>query len=42
MEAENSTTLTIYTSKNIFIALGWRSENDYGFHEYTYQDQGQC
>ena len=26
MEVENSITLTIYTSVNIFIVLGWRSE----------------
>ena len=39
LEAENSITLTIYyTSENIFIELGWCSENDYGFYEYTYQD----
>jgi len=31
MEAENSITLIIYTSVNIFIALEWHSENDYGF-----------
>ena len=31
MEAENSITLT---SVNLFIALGWHSENDY---DYTYQ-----
>jgi len=35
-ESENSITLTIYTSENILIALG--AENDYRFHEYTYQD----
>ena len=34
MEAENST-LTIYTSEDVFIALGWRSEMIMGFHEYT-------
>ena len=28
MEAENSITLT---SENVLIALGWHSENDYGF-----------
>jgi len=39
MEAENSIVLTIYSSVNIFITLGWCSENDYGFtYEYTYQD----
>ena len=34
MEAGNSITLTVYTSVNIlnFIALGWRSENDYGLN----------
>jgi len=31
MEAENSIPLIIYSSVNIFIALGWCSENDYGF-----------
>ena len=31
MEAENSTALTIHSNVNGFIALGWRSENDYGF-----------
>jgi len=39
MEAENSTTLTIYSSEHIFIALSWRSEMIMGFHEYTYQDR---
>ena len=38
MEAENSITLTIYTSENVFIALQWCSEMIMGFHEYTYQD----
>ena len=32
MEAEKSITLTVHTSENVFIALGWRSENDYGFY----------
>ena len=32
-------TLTIYSSVNVFIALGYHSENDYGLtYEYTYQD----
>ena len=37
MEAENSIILTIYiySSENIFIALGWHSEMIMGFHEYT-------
>ena len=26
MEAENSITLTLYSSENVFIALGWHSE----------------
>ena len=39
MEAENSITLTIYSSEHIFIALRWRSEMIMGFHEYTYQDR---
>ena len=26
VEAENSVTVTIYTSENVFIALGWQSE----------------
>ena len=39
MEAENSITPTIYTSENVFIALGWHSEMIMGFHEYTYQDR---
>jgi len=39
MEAENSITLTIYTSENVFIALGCGSEMIMGFHECTYQDQ---
>ena len=39
MEAENSITLTIYSSEHIFIALTWRSEMIMGFHEYTYQDR---
>ena len=39
LEAENSITLTIYcSSESVFIVLGWCSENDYGLHEYTYQD----
>ena len=38
MEAENSITLTTYTSEHVFIALGWRSEMIMGFHEYTYQE----
>jgi len=32
MEAENSITLTIYSSVNVFIALGCPSENYYGFY----------
>ena len=36
MEAENSITLTTFSSENAFISLGWHSENDYGF---TYQDR---
>jgi len=39
MEAENSITLTIYSSEHVFIALRWRSEMIMGFHEYTYQDR---
>ena len=39
MEAENSITLTIYSSEHVFIALNWRSEMIMGFHEYTYQDR---
>ena len=39
MEAENSITLTIYSSERIFIALRWHSEMIMGFHEYTYQDR---
>ena len=39
MEAENSFTLTIYSSEQIFIALRWCSEMIMGFHEYTYQDR---
>ena len=39
MEAENSITLTIYTSENVFIALRWCSEMIMGFHEHTYQDR---
>ena len=35
MEAENSITLTIYTSEQVFIALGWCSVMIMGFHEYT-------
>jgi len=35
---EDSITLSIYTSDNILIALGWRPEMIMGFHEYTYQD----
>ena len=37
MKAEKS---TIYTSVNIFIALGWCSESDYGLliRKYAYQD----
>ena len=31
MEAKNSITLTIYTSENVFIALGWCSDNDNAF-----------
>jgi len=31
MEAEHSMTLTIYTSEDVFIALGWGSENDNGW-----------
>ena len=32
----NSITLTIvYSSKNLFIALGWSLEMIMGFHEYT-------
>jgi len=38
IEAENSITLTIYSSEHVFIALKWRSEMIMGFHEYTYQD----
>ena len=39
MEAENQITHTVYTSANLFIALRWHSENDYGFtYEYTYHD----
>ena len=37
MEAENSLTVTIYSS--VFIALGWRSEMIMGFHECAYQDR---
>ena len=37
MEAENSITLTIYSSEHIFIALRWHSEMIMGFHEYTYR-----
>jgi len=36
MEAENSITLTIYSSEHVFIALRWCSEMIMGFHEYTY------
>ena len=32
MEAETSITLIVYTSINVFIALSWHSENDYGFY----------
>jgi len=32
MEAEHSITFTTYSSVNVFIALGWSSENDYGFY----------
>ena len=39
MEAENSITLTIYSSEHVFIALRWRSEMIMGFHKYTYQDR---
>ena len=39
MEAENSITLTIYSSEHVFIAPRWRSEMIMGFHEYTYQDR---
>ena len=39
MEAENSITLTIYSSKHVFIALRWRSEMIMGFHEYAYKDR---
>jgi len=39
MEAENSITLTRYTSEHVFIALRWRSEMITGFHEDTYQDR---
>jgi len=39
MEAENSITLTIYSSEHVFIALRWCSEMIMGFHEYTYQDR---
>ena len=38
MEADNSITLTIYSSEQVFIALGWCSEMIMDFHEYTYQD----
>ena len=37
--AENSITLTLYSSVNVFIALEWRLEMIMGFtYEYTYQD----
>jgi len=39
MEAENSFTLTIYSSVNLIIALGCPLEMIMGFHEYTYQDR---
>jgi len=36
MEAENSINVTIiYSSEDIFTALGWCSEMIMGFHEYT-------
>jgi len=38
MEAENSITLTIYSSEQVFIALRWHSEMIMGFHEYNYPD----
>jgi len=38
MEAENTVTLTMYSSEHLFIALRWRSEMIMGFHEYPYQD----
>ena len=39
IEAENSITLTISTSTNVFITPRWCSKNDYLFvYEYTYQD----
>ena len=38
MEAENSITLTIYSSEHVFIALRLCSEMIMGFYEYTYQD----
>ena len=39
MEAENSITLTIYSSEQVFIALRWCLEMIMGFHEDTYQDR---
>jgi len=38
MEVENSITLTVYSSVNIFIALHGAQKMIMGFHEYTYQD----
>ena len=37
-ELHHSYYIHIYTSENVFIALGWRSEMIMGCHEYTYQD----
>jgi len=39
MKGENSITLTLYTSENVFMALGWCQKMIMGFHEYIYQDR---